>query len=97
MEEAEPLLLTFVLGCYQPVSKFECRGFKWTIQGHEFVTDVRIVELRECDMVIGRNWLSSYCTLQLTWNNVIVFEEEEEVVLQIEEDQLSCAKDKQEE
>ncbi|KAL3516050.1 hypothetical protein ACH5RR_022952 [Cinchona calisaya] len=97
IEEAEPLLLTFVFGCYQAVSKFECRGFKWTIQGHEFVTDVRIVELRACDMVIGRKWLYDYrAEVQLCFNRVIVFKEGKKVVLQIEEDQLSCAEDKQE-
>lgn len=84
MEEAEPLLVTFVLGGYQAVSKFKCPGFKWTIQGHEFVADMRIVELKACDMVLGRDWQHYYHAISyLAGNTVTVSKEAKQVVLQI--------------
>uniref|UniRef100_A0A803KXU1 MADS-box domain-containing protein n=1 Tax=Chenopodium quinoa TaxID=63459 RepID=A0A803KXU1_CHEQI len=35
-----------------------CKGFKWSIQGNEFVSDVLLLSLGSCDMVLGIQWLS---------------------------------------
>ncbi|XP_074271204.1 uncharacterized protein LOC141595129 [Silene latifolia] len=36
-----------------------CKGFKWQLHGEEFQTDVMIVPLGGCEMVLGVHWLSS--------------------------------------
>ncbi|CAI9102146.1 OLC1v1000368C1 [Oldenlandia corymbosa var. corymbosa] len=59
LEETEPLLVKFVAGGYQAASRFRSR-FKFAIEGHEFETDVRIVNLRGSDMVLGCNWVYHY-------------------------------------
>ncbi|XP_056692219.1 uncharacterized protein [Spinacia oleracea] len=35
-----------------------CHGFTWTMQGVTFVTDVLLIPLGSCDMVLGIQWLS---------------------------------------
>ncbi|XP_074282563.1 uncharacterized protein LOC141607104 [Silene latifolia] len=41
------------------ISKSMCQGFKWHIQGHGFATDVKLVPLGGCEMVLGIQWLES--------------------------------------
>ncbi|XP_074297855.1 uncharacterized protein LOC141628647 [Silene latifolia] len=36
-----------------------CKGFKWLLHGIEFTTDVMVVPLGGCEMVLGVQWLSS--------------------------------------
>ncbi|GKB72376.1 hypothetical protein Tco_0933788 [Tanacetum coccineum] len=40
-------------------SLYECKGFKWTLQGVEFTSDVLILPLGGCEMVLGVQWLSN--------------------------------------
>lgn len=48
------------------VSKYECQGFTWRMQGVQFSTDIMVLPLGGCDMVLGIQWL---CTLgDITWN-----------------------------
>lgn len=41
------------------LSKSMCEQFKWELQGHEFSTDVMLVPLGGCEMVLGIQWLTS--------------------------------------
>ena len=36
-----------------------CKGLKWTLQGTTFVTDVLLLLLGNCDMVLGIQWLET--------------------------------------
>jgi hypothetical protein len=40
------------------VCKSMCRGLRWKMQGISFQTDVYIIELNNCEMVLGIQWLS---------------------------------------
>nr|GEZ32305.1 hypothetical protein [Tanacetum cinerariifolium] len=37
----------------------ECKGFTWKLKGETFVTDVMLLLLEGCDMVLGIHWLST--------------------------------------
>ncbi|GJX00586.1 reverse transcriptase [Tanacetum coccineum] len=45
-------------------SVYMCKNFKWNLQGHEFVTDVMILPLGGCGMVLGIQWLATLGTIQ---------------------------------
>ncbi|XP_027107729.1 uncharacterized protein [Coffea arabica] len=81
MEETTPLLVNFVFGLYQAVSRFRCPSFRWTVQGHEFVTDMRIVEIRACDMVLGGDWVSNNYPLTFTADRIVLLKGGKEIVL----------------
>jgi hypothetical protein len=40
------------------VCKSMCKGLKWKMQGISFQTDVYIIDLSNCEMVLGIQWLS---------------------------------------
>lgn len=39
------------------ISKYECKNFTWRMQGVQFHTDIMILPLGGCDMVLGIQWL----------------------------------------
>ncbi|GKF30895.1 glycoside hydrolase, catalytic domain-containing protein, partial [Tanacetum coccineum] len=43
----------------QLVSVSECKGFSWKLRGETFTTDVMLLPLGGCDMVLGIQWLST--------------------------------------
>ena len=43
-----------------------CKNFKWRFQGANFCTDVLLIPLGSCDMVLGVQWLSILGIIQ--WN-----------------------------
>jgi len=43
-----------------------CKTFNWRLQGNDFYTDVLLIPLKSCDMVLGVQWLSTLGTIQ--WN-----------------------------
>ncbi|XP_071932407.1 uncharacterized protein [Coffea arabica] len=81
MEETTPLLVNFVFGGYRAVSRFRCPSLRWTVQGHEFVTDMRIVEIRACDMVLGADWVSNNYLLLFTGDRIVLLKSGKEIVL----------------
>ncbi|GJV35070.1 putative nucleotidyltransferase, ribonuclease H [Tanacetum coccineum] len=48
-----------VAGEKQLLSVSECKGFNWKLKGETFVTDVVLLPLAGCDMVLGIQWLST--------------------------------------
>jgi hypothetical protein len=40
-----------------------CSNFQWSIQGVDFVTDVFTLELKNCDMILGIQWLATLKTI----------------------------------
>ena len=53
-----------VAGGRQLISVSECKGFTWMIGGETFVTDVMLLPLGGCDMVLGIQWLSTLGTIK---------------------------------
>ncbi|GKB25466.1 reverse transcriptase [Tanacetum coccineum] len=43
----------------QLVCVSECKGFSWKLRGETFTTDVMLLPLGGCDMVLGIQWLST--------------------------------------
>nr|GEV71901.1 hypothetical protein [Tanacetum cinerariifolium] len=48
-----------IAGAHQLVSKYMCKNFRWKLYGKEFSTDVMIIPLGGCEMVLGIQWLST--------------------------------------
>lgn len=48
------------------VSKYECKGFTWRMQEVQFSTDIMVLPLGGCDMVLGIQWLVTLG--DITWN-----------------------------
>lgn len=40
-----------------------CPGFKWFMQGEQYNVNLRLLELGNCDMVLGVDWLKLYSPL----------------------------------
>ena len=40
-----------------------CSNFQWSIQGIDFVTDVFTLDLKNCDMILGIQWLATLKTI----------------------------------
>lgn len=64
-EVTSPLVVWVADGTKMTVDTV-CKGLKYTIQGHEFHTDLRIFPLGGSDMVLGIDWLKE--------NNPVTFD-----------------------
>ncbi|GJV30346.1 putative mitochondrial protein [Tanacetum coccineum] len=53
-------------------SIYECKNFKWTIQGSVFETDVMILPLGGCEMMLGIQWLATLGTIQFDFKNLVM-------------------------
>jgi len=53
-------------------SNYKSVGFKWLMQGEEFSTDLRILELGGCDIVLGVDWMRTVSPLTFDFNKLEV-------------------------
>nr|GEX29486.1 hypothetical protein [Tanacetum cinerariifolium] len=53
-------------------SVFECKCLKWSLQGHIFETNVVILPLEGCEMVLGIQWLETSGTIQCDLKNLVM-------------------------
>ena len=49
-----------------------CRGLTWTLQGSKFTTDVLLLPLGNCDMVLGVQWLQTLGEIQWDFKHLIM-------------------------
>ena len=47
-----------------------CKGLSWTLQGSKFITDVLILPLGNCDMVLGIQWLETLGEIKLDFKQL---------------------------
>ena len=47
-----------------------CKNFLWKMQGVKFFTDVFVVELNNCDMVLGVQWLATLGNILSNYNDL---------------------------
>ncbi|CAL5348860.1 unnamed protein product [Camellia sinensis] len=47
-----------------------CKGFRWEMQGTEFQADMRILQLKGCDMVLGIQWLATLGPVKWDFKNL---------------------------
>lgn len=57
--EPTPNLSVAVADGTKLCSKAVCKGFTWEMQGIQFNTEVRVLAIGGCDMVLGIQWLST--------------------------------------
>lgn len=61
-------------------SKFKCVGFSWSMQGHAFFFNMRLLDLFNMrllnlggyDMVLGMNWMRAHNSIKFDYENVNV-------------------------
>lgn len=42
------------------VCNSQCKDFEWSIQGTNFVTDVLIMPIKGCELILGMEWLNAF-------------------------------------
>ncbi|GJX34061.1 retrotransposable element Tf2 [Tanacetum coccineum] len=53
-------------------SLYECKGFTWTLQGVEFTSDVLILPLGGCELVLGVQWLSVLGDIKWNFKDLVM-------------------------
>ncbi|GJX84279.1 gypsy/ty3 retroelement polyprotein [Tanacetum coccineum] len=53
-------------------SLYECKGFKWTLQGVEFTSDALILPLGGCEMVLGVQWLAIVGDIKWNFKDLVM-------------------------
>ena len=54
------------------VSRFKCPNFKWMMQGYEFTTNLGILKLGGCHIVLGVDWMKMVSPLIFDFNELEV-------------------------
>lgn len=54
------------------VSRFKCPDFRWVMQGHEFNTDLQILKLGDCHVVLGVDWMKMVSPFIFDFNKLEV-------------------------
>ncbi len=82
MVAASPLVVTVANG-QKVLSKLQCLGFKWSMQGYPFQTDLRIIRLEGSGLILGIDWLRSYgqVTFDFQQNATTISREGQQIVL----------------
>ena len=65
-------LLVNVAGGNKLVSQYMVYVFKWSIQGQMFQTDVMLLPLGGCEMVLGIQWLSTLGTVRWNFKDLVM-------------------------
>lgn len=66
-----PLSVTVANGS-KMYNNYKSVGFKWLMQGEEFSTDLRILELGGCDIILGVDWMRTVSPLTFDFNKLEV-------------------------
>ncbi|XP_071728193.1 uncharacterized protein [Rutidosis leptorrhynchoides] len=61
-----PPLSVFVPGGNQTLSANQCHNFQWQLNGETFKSDVMLLQIGSCDMVLGIQWLGTLGDIM--WN-----------------------------
>ncbi|KAJ4733316.1 polyprotein [Rhynchospora pubera] len=70
------------------VTDLECKGLKFTLQGHEFKKDMRVLDVKGYDLILGIDWLTELGPMMVDWGQgQIKFKRgNKEVQLQVNEE-----------
>ncbi|KAJ4821432.1 polyprotein [Rhynchospora pubera] len=71
----------------------ECRGLKFSIQGNEFTKDVRLLDIKGYDLILGLDWLTERGPMMVDWKKgYLKFKNgDKEVKLQVSEETAGLA------
>lgn len=81
-------MIVMVANGHKMVTDSKCSNLKYTIQGHEFEGELRLLEVNGYDLILGLDWLSQFGPMKIDWGERwIAFEKEgREIKLQVQEE-----------
>ncbi|KAJ4817820.1 polyprotein [Rhynchospora pubera] len=50
------------------ITDLECKGLKFSLQGHEFQKDMRVLNVTGYDLILGLDWLTELGPMLIDWN-----------------------------
>ena len=71
LTSTQPLSVTVTNG-EKVISKFTCDDFRWDMQGEQFVTDLRLLKLGGCDIVLRVDWMKTISPISFNFNKLEV-------------------------
>ncbi|XP_052203128.1 uncharacterized protein LOC127808594 [Diospyros lotus] len=66
-----PLSVTVANG-QRVLSNFTCKGFCWEMQGEKFETDLKLLQLGGCHVVLGVDWMKGVSPISFDFNRMEV-------------------------
>ncbi|KAJ3705864.1 hypothetical protein LUZ61_009569 [Rhynchospora tenuis] len=60
-------MVVMVANGHTMVTDMQCDALNFSIQGHEFVKDVRLLSVQGYDMILGLDWLKELGPMQIDW------------------------------
>lgn len=67
----QPLSVTVANGS-KVINKSSCIGFQWEMHGERFATDLRLLKLGGCDIVLGVDWMKTVSPISFDFNKLEV-------------------------
>ncbi|KAJ1703813.1 hypothetical protein LUZ63_003592 [Rhynchospora breviuscula] len=85
--QTAPMVVTVANGA-RMVTDLQCEALQFSIQGHTFEKDVRVLDVTGYDMILGLDWLTSLGPMQVDWGaGRIAFKQgDKDVQLQVREE-----------
>ncbi|KAJ3687260.1 hypothetical protein LUZ61_016424 [Rhynchospora tenuis] len=85
--QTAPMVVTVANGA-RMVTDLQCEALQFSIQGHTFEKDVRVLDVTGYDMILGLDWLTSLGPMQVDWGaGKIAFKQgDKDVQLQVREE-----------
>ncbi|GJR43650.1 retrovirus-related pol polyprotein from transposon 17.6 [Tanacetum coccineum] len=69
LESTTPLQVSVANG-QNMMSCYECKNFQWSLKGETFTSDVMLLPLGSCEMVLGIQWLATLGDIQCNFKNL---------------------------
>lgn len=67
--KTKPMLIEVANGGTM-ISDSICRGVNWSLQGHSFQNDFRLLEINGYDLILGLDWLEEQGPMQIDWKKM---------------------------
>jgi Retroviral aspartyl protease len=67
IEVTKPLVIRVENG-ERIVTDTHCATLNFSLQGHVFTGDLRLLQIQGYDVILGLNWLSQFSTMLVNWN-----------------------------
>ena len=71
LRKTSPLQVNVANG-QKMLSNYECKGFQWKLHGETFTSDVMLIPLGGCEMVLGIQWLATLGKVLFDFRDLIM-------------------------
>jgi Retroviral aspartyl protease len=70
------------------ITDLQCEALQFQLQGHEFERDIRVLDVRGYDMILGLDWLTSLDPMKIDWGkgSLEFRQKDKEIRLQVREE-----------